>query len=83
MGLLCKSPNFQAEEFSFNAVYVVSFHALLRFYCIFRSFLWVTIRVLSGAKIRRKWDWQGKNEIFSSKKLTEWDKSCNFVVEKS
>lgn len=27
---------------------------------------------LSGAKIQRKWDWQGENEIFSSKKLTEW-----------
>lgn len=60
MNLPVKSANFKGEEFSFNAVYVVSFHAILRFYCIFCSFLWVTIRVLSGAKIRRKWDWQGE-----------------------
>jgi len=31
-----------------------------------------------GAKVGKKWDWQGKNEIFSSKKLAEWEINCNF-----
>ena len=61
-----KSPNFIGEGISFNAViYVVSFHANLRFYCILDRFMGYYLWFI-GAKVHNFLEEQGSGGDFFS-----------------
>ena len=80
MGLRCQSPNFQAEEFSFNAVYVVSFSRnpalLLHISFVFMGYYSCFV----GGKDTKKLGLAREKRDFFIKKLTEWEISCNFAA---